>query len=136
MYLWPCCHNIAPLSSAQIVLEQLYFTVPPKLLPRYFEADNATWTSFLSGVPGFLGKEVSVQHSALLPALKNANVTVRCVVCWASYVQWKAIPPSQLAAVDAAFTKAMGSTILITQSTAWDLDTTYSLTAPCHDQRR
>ena len=93
----------APVTAPQPAVEQLIFKVPCDDVHAWIEADNATWSRFLETQPGF-GQKFVLRYSA------SANETGVCHIVsyveWESREIWKAIPGSQLAAVDAAFAEA------------------------------
>ena len=69
-------------------------TMPVERMAAFLRRDAEVWTPFLTRCDGFLGKEV------WLPDDRPGTVVL--VIRWASMEQWKAIPPEQLEAVDAA----------------------------------
>jgi uncharacterized protein (TIGR03792 family) len=86
-----------------MVIEQLTFTVPPALRPRFLALDAEVWTATLAAQPGFLGKEVWVEH--------DAPDRLHLVIRWTSRAAWKAVPAALLADTDRRFAAALGQAI-------------------------
>jgi uncharacterized protein (TIGR03792 family) len=80
------------------VVEQLSFEVERELLSAWIAREARAWDAFLSGQPGFLGKEVWVEEERA----DGTAATVHVVVWWASQSQWKAVPAHGLRRAEAA----------------------------------
>lgn len=81
-------------------IEWLKFRVVPELRERFVQKDDEIWTRFLSQYPGFLGKEIWISP-------ENTDEVI-CVIRWASFEQWQAIPSEDLQAIDQRFNAEMG----------------------------
>ena len=76
-----------------MVIEFLSFAIDPVDVDEWVDADERTWTAFLSTQDGFLGKQVWVE--------RDHPGTVHAVIAWRDEAAWQAIPADQLDAVDA-----------------------------------
>jgi uncharacterized protein (TIGR03792 family) len=85
-----------------MVIEWLKFRVVAESREKFIKLDKEIWTASLAGYSGFLGKEVWIEPIAA----DEVIFTIR----WQSRQQWKSIPPKDLAAIEARFSTAMGST--------------------------
>ena len=83
-----------------MVIEWLQFRVDEEIQDEFVERDRAIWTAALAQYPGFVKKEVWTN-----PAQPNEVI---CVIHWATIEQWKAIPVSDLEAIEAEFKGVMG----------------------------
>ncbi|AKG20236.1 TIGR03792 family protein [Calothrix sp. 336/3] len=96
-----------------MVIEQLKVKVPPNMREKYIQVDAEIWTTALSRYPGFLSKEVWINP--------NDNTEIVMVIKWETRKQWKAIPEAELAAIDAQFTKVLGTAYPLTESSEFQV---------------
>jgi uncharacterized protein (TIGR03792 family) len=82
-----------------MVIEWLKFRVAPELREKFIQMDERIWTSFLSGHPGFLGKEVWLD-----PTAPNEVVLV---LSWSNRQAWKEVPVEELEKTEQVFEQAM-----------------------------
>lgn len=83
-----------------MVVEWLKFRVPAQQRERYVQLDSEIWTPALSRYPGFLSKET------WLDSLDDEIVVL--IIRWRTREEWKAIPESDLADIEARFDEAIG----------------------------
>ena len=91
-----------------MVIEFLKFRVEPEERENYIRRDEEIWTAALTTYPGFLGKEVWINP--------QDGTQLILVIRWATKEQWQAIPPEELQAIEAKFTKALGKSYPIVES--------------------
>lgn len=83
-----------------MVIEWLQFRVQEELREQFVQLDAEIWTAALAEYSGFLGKEVWISPENL-----DEVITV---IRWDSTESWYSIPSADLAAIDDAFSEAMG----------------------------
>ena len=76
-----------------MVVEFLTFRVEPAERDEWLEVEARTWSRFLEQQPGFVRKEIWLSA--------DDPTAVHAVIHWRDRESWKAIPDSELAAVDA-----------------------------------
>lgn len=81
-----------------MVIEWLEFQVPVADRERYVQLDDQVWTPALQGYPGFLSKEAWIDPHDL--------ERVVFVIQWQSREAWKAIPETELTAIEQCFDEA------------------------------
>jgi uncharacterized protein (TIGR03792 family) len=78
-----------------VVIEFLTFRVDPAELAEWLSSEEATWSRFLERQDGFVSKQMWVE--------RDRPGEVHAVITWRNEESWKAIPQTELDAVDAAF---------------------------------
>ncbi|MGQ9864665.1 MAG: TIGR03792 family protein [Pseudanabaenaceae cyanobacterium] len=91
-------------------IEWLEFAVPPARREFFLQQDRAVWDPFLAQYPAFAGKEVWVQPPDRLVL----------VLRWRSRAAWKAIPQTQLDAVEQAFRERVGTEFPLVNAQEWE----------------
>ena len=91
-----------------MIIELLRVKVPLEQREKYIQKDAEIWTIALARYPGFLGKEVWINP--------HDTQFVILVIRWATREQWKAIPPSELEAIEQQFAQAMGKSYPLVES--------------------
>jgi uncharacterized protein (TIGR03792 family) len=76
-----------------MVIEMQRIRVKPEVRREWLAADREVWTEGLSGVPGFLGKEI----------WQGRDGEMVLVVRWRSQEDWDAVPKPLLDRLDRAF---------------------------------
>ncbi len=82
-------------------IEYLRFRVEPLLRDQFVQQDKAIWTVALSQNPGYHKKEVWLNP--------EDPGEIIAAIWWSDRGQWKAIPITELTALEAQFTQAMGA---------------------------
>lgn len=85
-----------------MVIEWLQFTVEPESREKFIQKDDEVWTATLATYPGFIGKEIWLDPTAL------DRVTM--VIRWQTREQWKSVPQEILEETEQKFARAMGET--------------------------
>ncbi|MBE9169370.1 TIGR03792 family protein [Pleurocapsales cyanobacterium LEGE 06147] len=85
-----------------MVIEWLEFKVDPESREKFIQKDNEVWTALLVTYPGFIGKEIWLDPTAL------DQVTM--VIRWQTRQQWKSVPQEILEETERKFARAMGVT--------------------------
>ena len=75
-----------------MIVEYLIFTVGSAERDAWLEADQRTWTAFLSRQPGFVSKSVWVS--------RDRPEEICAAIVWTDEASWKSIPQEALDAVD------------------------------------
>jgi len=114
-----------PPSTKQPVMEQFSVLLDCSDVDQYLAADNQTWTQFLQTVPAFRWKQVMVDtmfNKSAPTANSNTNIntnngggmcSIWTQIKWASRLEWKAIPVSELENTQNAFVQAYGSSVTL-----------------------
>lgn len=75
-----------------MIIEQLTIELGGVDVAEWLDADAAIWTAFLAQQPGFVSKEVWIEH--------GTNDVVHLIIRWDSMHEWKSIPEHLLRMVD------------------------------------
>lgn len=94
-----------------MAIEWLEFNVPVQEQAQFIKQDRLIWDKFLSQYPAFLGKEI----------WQGIDRPDRLVIVarWASYEQWKAIPPDRIKQTTDLFHQSLGKVYPIVNSHAF-----------------
>ena len=82
-----------------MIIEWLKFRVEAKSREEFIARDQKIWTSFLSSVPGFLGKEVWIE-----PSTPNHVIFI---IRWRTREDWQSISDKELKQVNRRFSTEM-----------------------------
>jgi uncharacterized protein (TIGR03792 family) len=85
-----------------MVIEWLQFRVESESREKFIAKDNEVWTATLANYPGFIGKEIWLDPTAL------DRLTL--VIRWQTRQQWKSVPQEILEETERKFALAMGET--------------------------
>lgn len=96
-----------------MVIELLKFKVAPELRERYIQQDAEIWTTALAKYPGFLGKEVWINH--------QDPTELILIIRWATREQWKSIRQEELQSIEAKFAQAMGEAYPVIESAEYQV---------------
>lgn len=107
--------NSSVLGAPTSAMEHLLFDIHCSEVDKFMQADNDTWTTFLSKQAGFVSKATLVD-----PNQPYGECTVHTVIHWASRKQWKSIPGAELATVNAAFANEFGEDVKMNASPSSD----------------
>ena len=77
-----------------MVIEFLTFHVDPDDRAEWLIVEENTWSRFLERQPGFVRKQLWVEHGNL--------AQVHAMIEWRDLESWHAIPAAKLAAIDAS----------------------------------
>jgi len=101
------------IASAERAIEWLEFRVPLQEQAEFIQQDRLIWDKFLRQYPAFLGKEI----------WQGIDQPDRLIIVakWASYQEWKAIPPDKIKAITDRFHHALGKEYPIIHSHAFSL---------------
>jgi uncharacterized protein (TIGR03792 family) len=85
-----------------MVIEWLQFRVESESREKFIQKDDEVWTATLATYPGFIGKEIWLDPTAL------DRITL--VIRWQTREQWKSVPQEILDETERKFALAMGET--------------------------
>jgi uncharacterized protein (TIGR03792 family) len=105
--------------SPSPIVEWLKAQVPVTWQERYLVADTAIWTPFLSTCDGYLGKQVWIS-----PQRPDEVVLV---ILWASRAQWKAIPVTELEAIEQDFIATVGRSFPLIETAEYALQDSHGI---------
>jgi uncharacterized protein (TIGR03792 family) len=81
-----------PDNFTSMIVEFLTFDVDADIRAEWLEADARTWTRYLESRPGFISKQLWVQH--------GTPDQVHAIIMWSNVESWLRTPQEEIAALD------------------------------------